>query len=315
MKLKGPLFLLATALMWGMGFVAQTSAAQAVEPFTFNAARNFAGTIFLALLVAWRMRSGHDTPPSTDGSGYSSRTLLIASIICGTLLFAAGFLQQWGITAYPPEAAASSRSGFLTTTYVVMVAFIAFFLGKRPSLLVFFSIGLTLVGMYLLCVPDGLGSIYLGDWLVLGCALVYSFHIIVIDRYTNLDAVRLSTLQLFVAAVLSLVCALIFESPSLTAIVAALVPILYTGIVSNGIAFTLQIMGQKTTPPAAASIIMTLEGVFAALGGWLILSEKLTPIEILGCGLVFAAAIIAQIPELTRKELTRTPSQQTQAHK
>lgn len=315
MKLKGPLFLLTTALMWGMGFVAQTSAAQAVEPFTFNAARNFAGTIFLALLVAWRMRSGHDTPPSTDGSGYSSRTLIIAGIVCGTLLFAAGYLQQWGITAYPPEAAASSRSGFLTTTYVVMVAFIAFFLGKRPTPLVFFSIGLTLVGMYLLCVPDGLGSIYLGDWLVLGCALVYSFHIILIDRYTNLDAVRLSTLQLFVAAVLSLACALIFEHPSFSAIVAALIPILYTGIVSNGIAFTLQIFGQKTTPPAAASIIMTLEGVFAALGGWLILSEKLTPIEILGCGLVFTAAIVAQIPELTRKELTRAPSQQTQAHK
>lgn len=311
MKLKGPLLLLATALMWGMGFVAQTSAAQAVEPFTFNAARNFAGTIFLALLVAWRMHSGHDTPPSTDDSGYSSRTLMIASIVCGTLLFAAGFLQQWGITAYPPEAAASSRSGFLTTTYVVMVAFIAFFLGKRPSPLVFFSIGLTLVGMYLLCVPDGLDNIYLGDILVLGCALVYSFHIILIDRYTNLDAVRLSTLQLFVAAVLSLVCAFIFESPSFGAIWTAIIPILYTGIVSNGIAFTLQIIGQKTTPPAAASIIMTLEGVFAALGGWLILSERLSSVEILGCTLVFAAAIIAQIPELTRKELTRPPSQQS----
>ncbi|MBR5951440.1 MAG: DMT family transporter [Actinomycetaceae bacterium] len=313
MKLKGPLLLLTTAFLWGMGFVAQTSAAQAVEPFTFNAARNFAGAAFLALLVAWRMRFGRDTPPSSDASGYSTRTLVIASIACGTLLFAAGFFQQWGITAYPPEAAASSRSGFLTTTYVVMVAFIAFFLGKRPSPIVIFSIVLTVVGMYLLCVPDGFGSIYLGDWLVLICAVIYSFHIILIDRYTHIDAVRLSTLQLLVAAILSTIFAFIFENPSLAPIITALIPILYTGIVSNGIAFTLQIVGQKTTPPATASIIMTLEGVFAALGGWIILSERLSPIEILGCALVFIAAIISQIPNFTRNELTGTASAHTQS--
>lgn len=300
-KLKGPLLLLTTAFLWGTGFVAQTFASHDVEPFTFNAARSFAGALFLIPVVAWRKRTGQDTTPATGSArNYSQRTLWIAGCICGFVLFIASYLQQWGITSYPPDAGASSRAGFVTTTYIVIIACAVVLQGRRPHPLVFLAVALTLCGMYLLCVPDGLGSVYLGDWLVLGCAFVYSAHILLIDHYTYLDGVRLSLVQLFVAGALSVPAAFIFENPSTENIMAALIPILYTGICSNGIAYTLQIIGQQSTPPTVASIIMTLEAVFAALGGWLILHEQLSPIELSGCALVFAAVLLAQIPALRK---------------
>lgn len=360
MKAKGPIFLLATAVLWGMAFVAQTSAAESLGPFTFNASRNAIGILFLAGVIEWRKRTGQDRAPtggrrpkegsdgaqvqacanmeasgsvdapanpqprasegmkasasrpesasprntgsngSTTPAGYTRRTLWIAGIACGFVLFAGAYLQQAGITAYPSEAAASSRSGFVTATYMVMVAVMGIFIGKKPSLLVWLAAGVALAGMHLLCVPpSGLGSIYLGDWLVLASAFAYALHIIVIDRYTQVDGVRLSQIQLIVSGVLSLAGALVFEHPSPTAIASAVIPILYAGIASDGIAYTLQIIGQQTTDPTVASIIMSLEAVFAALGGWLVLSERLTPLELLGCALVLAGVILAQLPEFS----------------
>ena len=296
MRAKGPILLLITAVLWGLAFVAQTSAADGIGPFTFNASRNFVGALFLSGVIAWRKRSGQDVPP--DGTGYSRRTLLVAGVACGVLLCASSFLQQLGITVYPPEAAASGRSGFVTATYMVMVAVMGVFLGKRPHPLVFVAVAVALVGMYLLCVPDGLGSVYLGDWLVLACAFGFALHIIVIDRYTQVDGVRLSRVQLLVAGGISLAGAIAFEQPTLAVVVAALVPVLYAGICSDGIAYTLQIIGQKTTDPTVASIIMSLEAVFAALGGWIILSESLSPVELVGCALVFVAVLLSQVPEL-----------------
>ena len=201
---------------------------------------------------------------------------------------------------YPPEAAASSRSGFVTATYMVMVAVMGIFLGKRPHPIVFVAVVVALVGMYLLCVPDGLGSVYLGDWLVLASALGYALHIIVIDRYTRVDGVRLSRVQLLVAGSISLVCALVVEHPTPAVVAVAVVPILYAGVCSDGIAYTLQIIAQKTTDPTVASIIMSLESVFAAVGGWLILSESLSPVELIGCALVFAAVLLSQVPEFRK---------------
>ena len=319
MKAKGPILLLITAVLWGMAFVAQTSAADAVEPFTFNASRNFVGALFLSGVIAWRKRTGQDKPPragvsaggamgagsaagasADEAAGYSRRTLLVAGVACGLLLCAASYLQQLGITSYPPEAAASSRSGFITATYMVMVAVIGAFVGRRPHPLVIVAVFVALAGMYLLCVPNGLGEVYLGDWLVLACALGYALHIIVIDRYTHVDGVRLSRVQLLVAGGISLVCAIAFEHPSPDALALALVPILYAGICSDGIAYTLQIIAQQTTDPTVASIIMSLESVFAALGGWLVLSESLTAVELAGCVLVFVAVMLAQVPEFKR---------------
>ena len=305
MRAKGPILLVITAVLWGMAFVAQTSAADNVGPFTFNASRNFIGALFLTGVIAMRKRMGQDKAPlaagvrgaETEHAGYTRRTLIIAGALCGIALCVASYLQQAGITAYPPEAAASSRSGFVTATYMVMVAVMMVFAGKRPHPLVFVAVAVAMLGMYLLCVPDGLGSVYIGDWLVLASAFGYAIHILVIDRYTHVDGVRLSRVQLLVAGGISLICALVFEHPQLAAVVAALVPILYAGICSDGIAYTLQIIAQKTTEATVASIIMSLESVFAAIGGWLILSESLTPVELGGCALVFVAVLLSQVPE------------------
>ena len=291
-----------------MAFVAQTSAAENVEPFTFNMSRNFIGALFLTGVIAVRKRAGQDQAPLVERGragksasvGYTRRTLIIAGVLCGLALCIASYLQQAGITAYPAEAAASSRSGFVTATYMVMVAVMMAIVGKRPHPLVIVSVAVALLGMYLLCVPDGLTSVYLGDWLVLASAFGYAIHILIIDRFTHVDGVRLSRVQLITAGAISLVCALIFEHPDPTAILAAAIPILYAGICSDGIAYTLQIIAQKTTDATVASIIMSLESVFAAIGGWLILSESLTPVELGGCALVFAAALLSQVPDFLR---------------
>lgn len=298
MKVKGPILLLITAILWGMAFVAQTSAADNVGPWTFNASRNFIGALFLCGVIAMRKKSGQDKPASVDAkTGYTKRVLLIGGVLCGVALCASSFLQQAGITAYPDGAAVSGRSGFVTATYMVMVAIMMVFVGKRPHPAVFAAVVVALAGMYLLCVPNGFDNIYLGDWLVLASALGYAIHILVIDRYTHVDGVRLSRVQLLVSGSISLVCALIFEHPQIATVLAAAVPILYAGICSDGIAYTFQIIAQKTTEATVASIIMSLESVFAALGGWLILSESLTPMELLGCALVFAAVMLSQVPD------------------
>ncbi len=296
--LKGPILLLATALLWGFAFVAQTTASQQVEPFTFNASRNFVGVAFLLFVIALRKKNGQDKAPQTnsDANGYTVRTLLVSGFLCGTVLCAASFLQQSGITAYPDEAAASGRSGFVTATYMVMVAVIMSLSGKRPHPLVFASVAIALLGMYLLCVPEGFESVYWGDWLVFASALGYALHIVVIDRYTAVDGVRLSCVQLLASGCISLVCALIFEQPTAQNVLAALIPILYAGICSDGIAYTLQIVGQKYTDATVASVIMSLESVFAAFGGWLLLHETLSLVELTGCALVFAAVIVSQLP-------------------
>ena len=300
MKAKGPLLLLVTAVLWGMAFVAQTSASSDVGPFTFNASRNIVGAIFLAAVIAGRKKTGSDVHPSDDETGYSRRTLVIAGVSCGVVLCVSSYLQQMGITSYPDGVAVSGRSGFITALYMVMVAVLAQFTGKRQHLVVWVAVFVALAGMYLLCVPDGFDGIYVGDWLTLACAFGYALHIIVIDRFPQVDGVRMSQLQLITAAAISVVGALIFEQPSLEAILAAAVPILYAGICSDGIAYTLQIIGQKTTDPTVASVIMSLESVFAALGGWIILSESLSPIELSGCALVFAAVMLAQAPDIVR---------------
>lgn len=309
MKAKGPILLLITAILWGFAFVAQTTASSDIGPFTFNASRNIIGAVFLTGVIAMRKRLGHDEAPQlgSDGnaSGYTRKALVIAGVTCGVVLFAASYLQQAGITSYPAGAAASGRSGFVTATYMIMVALMGVVVGKKTQPIVFVAVAVSMLGMYLLCVPNGLGSIYVGDWLVLASAFGYALHIIVIDRFTRIDGVRLSRVQLMTSAAIALVCALAFEHPDPAAIAAALVPILYAGICSDGIAYTFQIIAQKTTDPTVASILMSLESVFAAIGGWLILSESLSAVELLGCALVFAAVMLAQVPQFVENSLRK----------
>ena len=305
-KAKGPILLLITALLWGMAFVAQTTAADSVEPFTFNASRNFIGFLFLTAVIGVRKRTGQDTPPtlSADGAlgpdasqGYSKRTLVIGGVLCGIALCVASYLQQAGISSYPGDAAASGRSGFVTATYMIMVALATVVMGRKLHPIVVVAVAVCLAGMYLLCVPNGFEQIYWGDVLVLASALGYAIHILIIDRFTQVDGVRLSRIQLITACCISLICALAFEHPSIENIFAAAVPILYAGICSDGLAYTFQIIAQKTTDPTVASILMSLESVFAALGGWLILSEQLGATELAGCALVFVAVMLSQVPD------------------
>ena len=300
MNAKGPILLFITAILWGSTFAAQSAASSYVDPFTFNFSRNFIGALFLTGVILVRKRLGQDQASVSEQQaqlgGYTRKTLIIAGSLCGIVLCTASFLQQSGITSYPAGEAASGRSGFITATYMIMVAVYGVLAGKKNHPIVFVSVLVAVVGMYFLCVPDGLGNIYFGDVLVLLCAVGYAAHIVVIDRYTQVDGVRLSRVQLLVAGGVSLVMAFIFEHPSLTGILAAILPILVAGVLSDGVAYTFQIIAQKTTDPTVASILMSLESVFAAIAGWLFLSEHLGAIELFGCALVFVAVMLAQVP-------------------
>lgn len=288
-QIKGSLMLLLAAFIWGTTFVAQTSAKDAIGTFTFNASRSFVGAAFLAILVLLRRRN-------KAGSTSEKKSVVICGFICGVVLFIAVNLQQGGIVLYPEGVAASGRAGFLTATYVVMVAVCSRLLGKKLHKLVYAAIAFCLLGMYFLCMSGGIDSVYTGDLLELLCAVFFTIHILVIDRFAHCDSVKLSCVQFLTTGVLSTVAMFIVETPDVHSVVRAIFPILYAGIFSSGIAYTLQMAGQKYTQPAIASIIMSLESVFAMLGGWVILGERLSSREFAGCMLVFGAVILAQLP-------------------
>lgn len=288
-NLKGSAILLITAIIWGSAFVAQTSGAGSLGTFSFNALRGVVAALFLYALVIIRYLISKE----------KTRWPVAQGLICGVILCAAMGFQQAGIAAYPEGVAASGRAGFLTATYVVMVAVFSVLLGKKAHLCMFLSTGICLVGMYLLCMANGLSGIYLGDILELLCAVLFTAHIIVVDRFNESDSIKLSLIQFVTCAVISGVLMLAFENLTYESIKLAAVPILYAGVMSSGVAYTLQMVGQKYAQPSVAAIIMSLESVFAALTGWLILNESLSGRELIGCVLVFAAVVIAQIPDFT----------------
>lgn len=306
---RGSVLLLGAAVVWGMAFAFQTQASSSIGPFSFVAAKSTMAALALGVVVLVRSRlSKPDRAARAAASavlGGSRRTLLLAGLACGVALFAADNLQQAGITAYPADAAASGRSGFLTATYVVMIALVSPFVGKKVHPIVFAAAGVCLVGMYLLCLSGGLEGFYAGDAICLVGAVFYTVHLLVIDRYARLDPVKLTLLQFAVSAVLSAAAALIFEHPSLDAYLQAAVPILYVGVISGGVGYTLQTMGQRYADPAVAAIVMSLESVFAAVGGWVLLGEVLSGRELAGCALMFAAVLLAQVPDLLRARTNR----------
>lgn len=296
-NIKGSLILCTAALIWGLAFVAQSDAADLVPPFTFNALRSFIGAA--ALLVFYAVQNRGKTrffPPERQGK----KRYLLAAVVCGFLLTVSVNFQQFGLVFYPDGAAAEARGGFITALYVVLVPVISVFLGKKPRAITWLSVAIALAGFYFLCLTGGFRSIYLGDVLIFLCAIAFSLHIISIDRFVSYTGgIKLSIMQFTVVGVLSAVLALCFERTTLSAVLAAAPQILYLGIMSSGVAYTLQIVGQRYAEPSVASLSMSLESVFAALGGWLISGNTLAPREIAGCALVFAAIITAQIPELT----------------
>ena len=232
-------------------------------------------------------------PFSGPATNAERKTLLIAGLICGTLLFAASAAQQIGITINPSTA----KAGFLTAMYVVLVPVFGLFLGRRGNVQLWLSMVISVGGLYLLCMKNGFGGIEPSDWILLSCAVLFSFQIMAVDHFSPLvDGVRLSLLQFFVVAVESTAAAFLFETPALAEFGANWLPLIYCGVLSSGVAYTLQILGQKELNPAIASLIMCLESVFSALGGWLILHQRLSVREGFGCVLIFAAVVLAQLP-------------------
>ena len=294
-NLKGSLILCLASLIWGMAFVAQSTAADKIPPFLFNSLRSFIGALFLFLLLLLR---GVAKQKSPFPKGRTERkTALLGGFLCGVFLTVAANFQQFGIAYYPSGVATEARAGFLTALYVILVPIFSIFAGKRPSLNLLVAVGVATGGVYLLCLSDGLGSIYLGDVFLLCCAVAFTLHILTINRFVaDVDGILLSALQFLTCGILSALLSLIFEDATLANVLSAAPQILYLGIASSGIAYTLQIIGQKYAEPTIASITMSLESVFAALGGWMLAGNSLSGRELLGCALVFAAIVLAQIP-------------------
>ena len=302
-NIKGSLILGTAALIWGLAFVAQSDAADKVPPFLFNSLRSFIAAIFLfGALWVRKLTTKQNILPQEP---INRKRVVTGGILCGILLTVSVNLQQAAITIYPAGAAAEARSGFLTALYVVFVPIIALFMGKKLELPILGAIVVATGGFYMLCLWDGIGSIYLADLLVLLCAISFSFHILSVDRYSGfMNGMLLSMVQFLVCGALSGVISLVIENAVIWEnVLSAALPILYTGVMSSGVAYTMQIYGQKYAEPAVASLSMSLESVFAALGGWLIANNALSLPEFIGCALVFLAIVLAQLPQLleTRK--------------
>ncbi len=298
-NIKGSMLLCLAALIWGLAFVVQAQVADTVPPFLFNSLRSFVGAGFLFLLLLRRKARFGTTVFPTEKP--AQKSALLGGTLCGILLSASVNFQQFGIVNYPEGAAAEARAGFLTALYVVLVPIVSAFIGKKIKLPVWISVIIAMGGIYMLSLSDGFSNIYLGDVLLLICAVSFTFHIITVDHYTEVNGVLLSMLQFLVCGVTSGILSLCTETVVWTSVLDAIPQILYMGILSSGIAYTLQIYAQKLAEPAVASLTMSLESVFAALGGWLISGNALSPREFLGCALVFIAILLAQVPQLLAK--------------
>lgn len=289
-QIKSSLILLLTATIWGVAFVAQSVGMEYIGPFTFNAIRCVLGGLVLIpviLVLKKKKEIGAENQEKED-----KKTLWTGGIACGVILCIASNLQQFGIME-----ASVGKSGFFTALYIVMIPVIGIFIGKRPGIKLWFCVALAVVGMYLLCMKDGSFTIERADIMLLLCALAFSFHILVVDYFSpKVGDVKMSCIQFFVCGVLSAVGMLFTETPDISNIQAAWLPLLYAGLLSCGVGYTLQIVGQKGINPVIASLIMSLESVISALAGWVILGQVLSPKEILGCVLMFVAIIITQIP-------------------
>lgn len=295
-KWLGSIALLVAALLWGSTFAAQSVASEAVEPFMFLASRSLLGFLFLIPVSIVKdtlaKRSGTYVSPTKSGK----KTLVLGGICCGAALTVASGLQQLGMTGDN-----SGKAGFITAMYILLVPIFGLFLGKKVRPLVWVCVAMGVVGLYLLCMTDGL-ALATSDIFLMICAVMFSVHILVVDRFSpHVDGVKLSCIQFFTVFVLATILALIFEDTSLSNVLNAWFPIAYAGIMSSGIAYTLQIIGQKHTEPTVASLLMSLESVFAVLTGMVVLSQFPTTREMVGSIVMFAAIIISQLPARGKK--------------
>ncbi len=303
-KLKGNLLLLLAAFVWGLSFISQSKGVELIEPATFNGVRSLLGGVVLLpvifILDKSKKRNGVQ-PQKID------KNLIVGGIICGICLCLASTLQTIGMVETSP-----GKAGFLTALYMVIIPIVGIFIGKRPQPIVLLSVLIAVAGLYLMCITDSL-TINQGDILIIICAFIFAAHIMAIDHFSpKVDGVKLACFQFFVCGILDMIYAFIFESPQIVPILNAWLSIGYSGVLSCGVAYTLQIVGQKYTDPTSASILMSLESVFATLStvvlialGWNLTGGALTTKEIIGCILMFAAILLVQLPEKPKKDKTQ----------
>lgn len=294
--------LLLTAFIWGVAFVAQSVGMDYIGPFTFNCVRSLIGGLVLIPLILCmragkkKTRNAAEKKEQLENGKLYRKSTIIGGICCGIILAVASSFQQFGIMH-----TTVGKAGFITALYIVIVPILGIFMKKRVAPVVWLSSLIAISGFYMLSI-SGQVSINKGDILVLICAVLFSLHILVIDYFSPRgDAVTISCIQFFTCGIVCAIGMVLFENPHISDILAAHVPILYAGIMSCGVAYTLQIVGQKNMDPTVASLILSLESVFSALAGWLLLGQSLSARELFGCALVFAAVLLAQMPQKSEK--------------
>lgn len=303
-KIRNTIFLLLTAMIWGAAFVAQSVSMDYIQPFTFICLRSIIGGLFLLpvikVLDTLRNRKAGDLSNPQEAMdeqklSWKNKRLLESGIVCGIFLFLANCFQQTGI-----QYTSVGKAGFITAFYIIIVPIVGMFFKKYCGILTWIGVVIALAGLYLLCITDKL-TIQKGDALILVSSFLYTGQILSIDYYNPLvDGVKMACIQFLTGGALGAVCMLLFDSPDLSMIVQAAVPILYTGIMSTGVAYTLQIVGQKGLNPTVAALIMSLESVSSVLSGYLFLHQVLTFRELMGCILMFIAIVLAQLPDIGR---------------
>lgn len=293
-KMKGSLALLSATVIWGFAFIAQSVGMDLIGPFTFQMARCLLAVAFLVPL-AFLLDCGKCSMKESAAKWKNPR-LWKASIACGGALFVAASLQQVGLVYTD-----AGKAGFITAMYIVLTPVLGLFLGRKVPKATTLSVLIAVVGLYLLSCM-GVTEINKGDLYIMGCALAFAVQITFVDRFAaDLDGFRMNCIQALTVAILSLPFVLFTETVDMGNLLACWAPLCFAGVLSMGLAYSLQIIGQKAIEPTTASLIMSLESVFAAIGGWWLLHERMTPTELLGCGLVFAAVVISQLPEKKRQ--------------
>lgn len=292
-KMQSNILLLLTAIIWGSAFVAQKSGMDYVEPFTFNGIRTFIGGLVLIPVIFFMEKKNPPEEISRKEKTKKNKELLIGGICCGLALFAASSLQQFGVSY-----TTAGKAGFITTLYVVFVPIISVLLRKKVRPIMWLCVAMGAVGLYLLCMTDASFRLTFGDTLVLLCAVAFAVHILTVDHFSpKMDGIKLSCIQFLTVGIVSMVCMFIFEHPDIHAILDCAVPLLYAGVLSCGLGFTFQVVAQKHAEPTVASLLMSLESVFAVVFGALLLHETMSMRELSGCLIIFIAVIISQLPE------------------
>lgn len=291
-KLRQSLLLLLTAFIWGTAFVAQSVGMEYVGPFTFSFVRNIIGSVVLIPVILFINKKENAGKNDEEQKKILNKDTVTGGLACGVILFFAANLQQIAL-----QNAGTGKAGFLTAMYIIMVPILGLFMHKKTGVKLWIGVVIAVIGLYLLCVTDSTG-LKKEDYLLLLCSFVFSLHIITIDFFApKANCVAMSSIQFLICGLLSGVVMLAVESPNVSNIMASMLPICYAGVFSSGVAYTLQIVGQKGMNPTVASLLMSLESVFALLSGWVILNQAMNGRELMGCVLMFAAIILAQLPE------------------